>query len=428
MGFAEGYFSKQVNFHPFIAEPPSDRLQYIVVIPAFCESDMMNTLNSLWNCTRPQWDVEVIVVVNFSEKSDESVIQSSLEGVKILQEWIKAHSKTVFRVLLIEAFNLPAKHAGAGLARKIGMDEATYRFNQIGNAKGLIISFDADCTCDKNYFKAIEYYSERFPSANGFNIYFEHPVAGNEYPDKVYKSIIKYELHLRYVNQFLRYAGFPYAYHTLGSAFAVRAGTYTAQGGMNRRKAGEDFYFLHKIIPLGNFHEINTTRVIPSPRPSERAPFGTGAAINKLLSAPDDIMMTYNPESFIALKDFFATACQFHRKSLYEIDRLIENAPEPVTGFLQENNAAHAIDEINNNCASIKAFTNRFFRWFDALSIVKYLNDVHRSHYSFMNIREAAEVLLAYMGKKINCSRSEPEMLSRFRSIERKGLKLTHQQ
>ncbi len=428
MSFAEGYFSKQVNFHPFIAEPPSDRLLYIVVIPACCESDMTNMLNTLWNCTRPQWDVEVIVVVNYSEKSDESVIQSSLDGARKVQEWTKTHYKNDFRIRLIEAFNLPTKHAGAGLARKIGMDEASYRFNRIGNAKGLIISFDADCTCDKNYFKAIEYYSERFPSAHGFNIYFEHPVAGNKYPDKVYKSIIKYELHLRYVNQFLRYAGFPFAYHTLGSAFAVRAGTYTAQGGMNRRKAGEDFYFLHKIIPLGNFYEINTTRVIPSPRPSERVPFGTGAAINKLLSASDDVLMTYNPESFIALKDFFATTGQFYKKSLTEIDRLIENTPEPVSGFLQKNNASQAIDEINNNCTSIKTFTSRFFRWFDALRIVKYLNDKHRSHYNLMNIREAAEILLYYMNSTINRSCTELELLSTFRSIERKDSTLTHQQ
>ncbi len=420
MSFAEGYFSKQVNFHPFIAEPPSERLHYIVVIPAFCETDMTSMLNSLWDSNRPKWDVEVIVVVNYPEKSDESVIQSSLDGARNVQEWIKVHHKAAFRVMLIEAFNLPAKHAGAGLARKIGMDEAAYRFNRIGNAKGLIISFDADCDCDKNYFEAIEYYSERFPSANGFNIYFEHPVAGNEYPDKVYNGIIRYELHLRYVNQFLRYAGFPHAYHTLGSAFAVRAGIYTAQGGMNRRKAGEDFYFLHKIIPLGNFYEINTTRVIPSPRPSERAPFGTGAAINKLLSAPDDVMMTYNPVSFIVLKDFFTVTGQFYKKSLSEINRLIENSREPVTGFLLKNNAAQAIDEINNNCTSIKTFTNRFFKWFDALRIVKYLNDVHRNHYNYMNIREAAEILLTYMGRTISRGCSELELLSMFRSIERK--------
>ena len=92
-----------------------------------------------------------------------------------------------------------------------------------------------------------------------------------------------YELHLRYLNLFSRFTGFPYAYHTIGSCFGVRAETYASQGGMNKRKAGEDFYFLHKIIPLGEFREINNTCVIPSPRESDRVPFGTGAAIGKYL-------------------------------------------------------------------------------------------------------------------------------------------------
>jgi len=110
----------------------------------------------------------------------------------------------------------------------------------------MIICFDADCLCDSNYFLAIEEHAEKHPSADGFNIYFEHPCEGTDYPQEIYEGIIQYELHLRYMNQFLRYAGFPFAYHTIGSSFAVRAGTYALQGGMNSRKAGEDFYSLIK--------------------------------------------------------------------------------------------------------------------------------------------------------------------------------------
>lgn len=419
MGFAENYFSKQGNFHPSIPEPPSERLRYIVVIPAFCETDLLTPLNALWHCSRPSWDVEVIVVVNFPENAAESVIRLSLYSINKVQGWIKIHQDPAFRVLLIEASNLPAKHAGAGLARKTGMDEAAYRFNLTGNAKGLILSFDADCTCDQNYFEAIESSNEEFPSANGFNIYFEHPVSGNEYPEKVYKGIIRYELHLRYVNQFLRYAGFPHAYHTIGSAFAVRAGIYTGQGGMNRRKAGEDFYFLHKIIPLGNFHEINTTRVIPSPRPSQRAVFGTGAAINKFIESENDAMMTYHPDSFLLLKEFFSVTERLYGKSRPETNLLIENFRKPLLGFLRENNAEQAVDEINNNCNHIRSFTNRFFRWFDAFRIVKYLNYAHRNHYAYMNIREASEILLHHMCKRTIGNSGESELLKIIREKER---------
>src|SRR4029434_9989987 len=100
---------------------------------------------------------------------------------------------------------------------------------------------------------------------------------------EIYKAIAAYELHLRYYLQALRTAGFPHGYHTIGSSMAVRARTYMEQGGMNRRQAGEDFYFLHKLIPLGGFTELNSTTVYPLPRPSNRVPFGTGRAVSEWL-------------------------------------------------------------------------------------------------------------------------------------------------
>ena len=77
----------------------------------------------------------------------------------------------------------------------------------------------------------------------------------------------------------MTFAGLPYSYHTIGSAFAVTAKAYARQGGMNRRKAGEDFYFINKLIKGENFGEITNTTVFPSPRTSNRVPFGTGKAI-----------------------------------------------------------------------------------------------------------------------------------------------------
>jgi hypothetical protein len=46
---------------------------------------------------------------------------------------------------------------------------------------------------------------------------------------------------------------FSYAYHTVGSAMAVKAYQYVKVGGMNRRQAGEDFYFIQKLVHSGNF-------------------------------------------------------------------------------------------------------------------------------------------------------------------------------
>src|SRR5207249_6387595 len=101
------------------------------------------------------------------------------------------------------------------------------------------------------------------PRSPGCSIYFEHPLEG-PLDARVYDAISTYELHLRYYVQALRYAGFPYAYHTFGSCMTVRADAYMEQGGMNKRKAGEDFYFLQKIISLDGFSDLTETTVIPS--------------------------------------------------------------------------------------------------------------------------------------------------------------------
>ena len=74
---------------------------------------------------------------------------------------------------------------------------------------------------------------------------------------------------------------------------------------MNRRQAGEDFYFIQKVAQRGNFSQCNTTCVVPSPRPSDRVPFGTGAAVRRL-SSDEEPLITYNPQLFVMLKELFS--------------------------------------------------------------------------------------------------------------------------
>ena len=149
------------------------------------------------------------------------------------------------------------------------MDEALRRFDDIGRTEGIIAGYDADCRCETNYLTALERHFHEHPRSSGCSIYFEHPLQGQLSP-QIYEAAAAYELHLRYYIQALRYSGFPHAHHTLGSCMAVRADAYCEQGGMNKRKAGEDFYFLHKIIPLGGFTDLTATTVHPSPRPSDQ--------------------------------------------------------------------------------------------------------------------------------------------------------------
>ncbi len=420
MGFADNYFRKQNGFSPYFTDLPSEKLRFAVVIPAYCEPDATDSLQALWNCTRPVGHVEVIIVVNSPEDAPQSVVDANLQTWLLVTSWIKEHEDPAMRFLPIDKMKMPVRDAGVGLARKTGMDEALYRFNQIGNPGGVILSFDADSQCDDNYFTAIEDILAKNKTVTGFDVYFEHPVTGNDFQEKTYRGIVDYELHMRCVNQFLRYTGFPYAHHTVGSCFGVRADVYAAQGGMNKRKAGEDFYFLHKIIPLGHFVDITGTRVIPSPRASNRAPFGTGAAITKYLASENEEFLTYSPECFTSLRLLFRQIAEFHKKHLDNVITRINALPEPLKNYLYDLHALEAIDEINTNSGSVSAFIKRFYRWFDALRIVKYLNYASQDYYKQVLVRDAAIAFLEITGiKGISERISALELLEILRGIER---------
>ena len=82
------------------------------------------------------------------------------------------------------------------------------------------------------------------------------------------------------------------------------AGGYVAVRGMNRRRAGEDFYFLDKLAKIDKMGRINTTTLHPSPRPSRRVPFGTGKRIISFAEGKENDYSLYNPRSFMVLKEW----------------------------------------------------------------------------------------------------------------------------
>ena len=236
------------------------------------------------------------------------------------------------------------------------MDEAVFRFFDANSQGGIICSFDADSVCDKNYFLEIEKAIQRDPPPGAGSIYFEHPVSGDTFPSEVYEGITLYELHLRYFIQALRYIGFPYVHHTVGSAFFVSTDTYVKVGGMNRRKAGEDFYFLQKIMPDVNYIDLNTTRIQPSPRPSKRVPFGTGPWIEKYLTHEVDTFFTYNLDAFLDLALLFGKIDELAALNENQIGPFYLTLPRSIRSFISKDNFLQKVGEIKNNTATSAAF------------------------------------------------------------------------
>jgi len=412
------YIEKNCIYSPIIKEKPAIDLNLIVVIPCYNEPDILTTITSIAACYETKKSVEIIIVINSSERTPEHIVHQNYKTEKELLQILDTFATKNKKFHVIHKTSLPKKHAGVGLARKIGMDEAIQRFNQINNQEGVIISFDADSICAPNWLTSIEDYYSINLKANGSCVYFEHPISGNAFNTDIYNAIIQYELFLRYYNQALRLTGYPFAFHTVGSCFNVKASVYATQGGMNRKQAGEDFYFLQKIIPLGNFAEINTTCIYPSSRPSDRVPFGTGPIINRLIKNKEPLE-TYSFESFLDIKKVFNQVNNLFRSREPEINNMISNQSEIMQSFLIDNNILGNILEINTNSSSLENFRKRFYKWFNAFKILKYLNHSHKNNYKLKPIIEVASELLIYKSIQTPKHSKAIELLNKYREIEK---------
>ena len=156
-------FQEKINFYQQrfgyqaakITSPLSPSTQLIVVIPCFDEPDLMGTLESLAQCTPTQYLVEVIIVINQGINVEASAAAQNEQTVLEAQNWVNQYSSEKLNFQILKAYDLPKKYAGVGLARKIGMDEALYRFGSI-DYNGGIVCLDADCRVASNYLQVLE--------------------------------------------------------------------------------------------------------------------------------------------------------------------------------------------------------------------------------------------------------------------------------
>lgn len=382
------YLSRQTSSWLTKNEPVSPDLGMSVMIPCYNEPDLLVCVRSLLNAESPACDLEIMIVVNSGKGASEEILRQNEKTLHEIADFAAQVNSKKIRVLALSVVDQPTKYAGAGLARKVGMDEIVRRFAVIGNNAGVIISMDADCVVESNYFKEIEakFYANRKLSTA--IIHFEHPLSltlGNE---RLRDAMIQYELYLRYYKQALQFTGFPFAYYTIGSAFAVKAETYCRAGGMGKYQGGEDFYFLQKVFPLGKTIELNTTAVYPASRLSDRVPFGTGPSLIRLVESGEVIKPAYAWESFRVLKTFFA-----QREVWYKRKKDTIALPEALLAFLTETGFFASMDELSANCSVPEIFCRRFFDWFTGLRVLQCLNTLQETYPSTCVTTETLHLL-----------------------------------
>jgi hypothetical protein len=397
--FANDYFRKYGNYIPLISNQIPEDLQLFVMIPCFREPAILETLRSLSECDLPEGTTEVFTIINEPENCDQTISDFNLQTFREVKEWSENHSTGKIRFYTLPPVKLPQKWAGVGMARKRGMDEGLWRFNRLNHKKGIIVSLDADTLADRNYFTAIAEHFSGNPLHVGATIAFSHQLEGLS--EKQRQGILLYEKYLKYYKEALTYSGYPTALFTVGSAFAVRAEAYLKRGGMTRRKAGEDFYFLQTLTQLGRVGEINETSVHPSSRVSDRVPFGTGPAMKQWMEGTVDLHYTYNIQAFADLKQLFSIHKQLYSIQPEEYTILVQHLPAPVADFLESDEFWEKIVSLRNNCSDSDTFSERFFHLFNAFRVLKFINFSHGRYYRKQRLEEAHQMLQQYMGENL---------------------------
>ena len=131
------YLAKYGFQPPKITTIPDENLGIIVVIPCHNEENVTRTLDSLNNCFLTQCSVKTIIVINQSEIITAEIALQNDKSESEITLWKEQNRNFDIEVIFEKA--LPKKHAGVGLARKIGMDEAVHLFHQI-EIDGVIVA------------------------------------------------------------------------------------------------------------------------------------------------------------------------------------------------------------------------------------------------------------------------------------------------
>ena len=365
----------------------------VVVIPVLNDYDIFRTIDSLSSCIFSKGTIGVVIVVNHSEKAASELKRANILLAQQIRDYILPRQNERMEFHIIEAFDLPAKTAGVGLARKLGMDAAAHWLCTHDSGGMPIFSLDADTCVAVNYIDVVCQYFANYPVA-GVSITYEHRLA--ECEKDHFLSMVKYELYLRYYQIALSYCGHPHAYPCLGSAFVVRAEDYVAEGGMNKKQAGEDFYFIQKLISTGRYAWLKNTRVYPSPRISVRTPFGTGRSVLEITEM--GAYPVYSWRSFEELKFFLGDIITLYKCDMHRCKKYIDRQFPSVRQYMSEMNMADIIMEVNANCASGSQFVNRFFDRFNAFRVLRYMNEMHDRFYIRQEISEAADDMFLALG------------------------------
>ncbi|KFZ44770.1 hypothetical protein DS62_00895 [Smithella sp. SC_K08D17] len=424
----------------------TDNISQVVVIPAYAEKELLfSTLASI--AQNPSSSLEysfVLCVVNNKDNSPCEAIENNLWTIECLDTLMARKSlkkisakKNIYPLLdciaesklklgyinaASKGCEMPANTGGVGMARKIGMDMAVRLLGNNSTSSPVILCLDADTLVRDSYLSVIRKYFT--PEIKTAIVAYEHQMP-QTYEEQA--AIVCYEIFLRYWILGLKYAKSPWAFHSIGSTIAVSTEAYIQVRGMNRREAGEDFYFLNKLAKTGEVNYIKDTCVYPSARSSTRVPFGTGKRIQRFLSgAREEEYILYDTRIFTILGDWLEL---MKGSFLCDENEILTKAGEIhalLKNFLIINGFAVVWPKIRSNSKDEKTLARQFNDWFDGFKTLKLINYFTKEIYPQINMFEALNRILSMSGMqgpkqnsgiKIPQLEDQVEMLQYLRSM-----------
>ncbi len=362
------YLKKRGISGPWKIKPLINRtFNQAIVIPAYSEFKFLPlTLESI-NKNKPELlnQTLVVVVVNNANNSPQSIKDNNQLTIQKINE-----NNYQFTLAVIDAaspgLELPLKHAGVGLARKIGMDLA---LPHLTSPQSLIFCTDADTQVSPDYLSKVK---QIFKSQNtsaaviGFSHLKSQDSAIND-------AIGQYEKFLKTTAEKMQRAGSPYGYVSMGSTIVCTAEAYCAVGGMPRKKATEDFYFLQELTKYCGVHNIPETLVFPSPRPISRVYLGTGYRMEQIQKGFDITNLYYSDDAYRYLSKWLQLGGHAWENSLNDLLKDIKSIHPNLIGFLKIEGIETIWSKIQNNAPSELHFKEQFHRWFDGLKTIRFL-------------------------------------------------------
>jgi Glycosyl transferase family 2 len=396
-----------------------EKIKNVIVVPAISEyKNIISLLLSLADNYKDHFETTVVIfVINNSETSGSEIKMNNAKSLQFITSLIKnkeidlpSYTKIMasgIRLGLIDASSkekaLPEKQNGVGLARKIGMDMALRIFDYTDKKKNIIISLDADCEVERNYLNEIV---NRF-NENNFDaavVNYQHKIDNK----KINSAIICYEIFIRYYVLGLKHANSSFAFHSIGSTVVCDHHTYIKVGGMNKRKAGEDFYFLEKAAKITQIRRINETTIYPSSRSSWRVPFGTGQRVKRFTSNRENEYLLYNPKTFTVLKDWLEL---FNKEMFISAEDFLCKAKiinEHLYDFLSTNNFKEVWNKILNNSKNNLQLEKQKINWFDGFKTLKLIHYLRDNGLPSINMFDAMDKIFAHYNMEVERDKVNP--------------------